>query len=231
MLLIVAQRNDLAARSLAERWRSRGAALLTARDLSVPGWKFDMPAQGPSRLIADGRAFTGSQIAGVLTRLSAVPEAELDHVAAEDRSYVSAEMTAFLLAWLSSLKCPVLNRATPSGLCGPGWRIEQWLHLAAGLGIPVKSVRRSTSLPAAVDEMEGGISVTIVGRECLGDVNPALGDYSLRLAAAAGLDLLEVRYTSAGPDARLQAVSLWPDVSRPEVAGALLHLFDSRLPC
>ena len=110
MLLIVAQRNDLAARSLAERWRSRGAALLTARDLSMPGWKFDLPAQGPSRLIAEGRPFSSSQIAGVLTRLSAVPATELDHVAAEDRAYVSSEMTAFLLAWLSSLPCPVLNR-------------------------------------------------------------------------------------------------------------------------
>ena len=145
MLLIVAQRNDLAARSLAERWRSRGAALLTARDLSMPGWKFDLPAQGPSRLIAEGRPFSSNQIAGVLTRLSAVPATELDHVTAEDRAYVSSEMTAFLLAWLSSLPCPVLNRPTPSGLCGPGWRIEQWIHLAAGLGIPVKSVRRSTS--------------------------------------------------------------------------------------
>src|SRR5438552_16797680 len=118
MLLIVAQQNDLAAKSLAERWRFRGTALLTARDLSVPSWKFDMPVQGPSRLIADGGAFSSSDIAGVLTRLSAVPDIELEHVAAEDRSYVSAEMTAFLLAWLSSLECPVLNRPTPGGLCG-----------------------------------------------------------------------------------------------------------------
>ncbi len=230
MLLIVAQRNDLAARSLAERWRPRCTAVLTARDLSVPGWKFDMPAQGPSPLIADGRAFSSNQIAGVLTRLSAVPEAELDHVAAEDRAYVSAEMTAFLLAWLSSLECPVLNRPTPTGLCGPGWRLEQWIHLAAGLGIPVIGVRRSTSR-AGANQTEGGVSVTIVGRECLGTVDPALADYSLRLAAAADVDLLEVRYTSAAPGARLQSVSLWPDVSRPEVAGALLHLFDSRVPC
>ena len=189
-----------------------------------------MPPQGPSRLIAEGRAFSSSDITGVLTRLSAVPGTELDHVAAEDRSYVSSEMTAFLLAWLSSLKCPVMNRPTPSGLCGPGWRIEQWLHLAAGLGIPVKSVRRSTS-HTAVDETEGGMSVTIVGRECLDAVNPALADYSRCLAAAADVDLLEVRYTSAGPDARLQGVSLWPDVSRPEVASALLDLFASRAPC
>jgi hypothetical protein len=159
-----------------------------------------------------------------------VPATELDHVTAEDRAYVSSEMTAFLLAWLSSLPCPVLNRPTPSGLCGPGWRIEQWIHLAAGLGIPVKSVRRSTS-GTAVDQTQGGISVTIVGRECLGTVDPALADYSRRLATAADVDLLEVRYTSAGPDARLQGVCLWPDVARPEVAGALLHLFESRVPC
>ena len=231
MLLIVAQRNDLAARSLAERWRSRGAALLTARDLSVPGWKFDMPAQGPSRLIADGRAFTSSQIAGVLTRLAAVPEAELDHVAAEDRSYVSAEMTAFLLAWLSSLKCPVLNRATPSGLCGPGWRIEQWLHLAAGLGIPVKSIRRSTSLPLPLRKRKA--------------------EFPLRLWAGNAWALSIPRWwitPAAWPQPRTW--TCWksdtpapgrtpgckqypsgPMSHGPKSPAALLHLFDSRAPC
>jgi hypothetical protein len=196
----------------------------------MPGWRFEMPAAGASMLIAGGRALASSDISGVLTRLSGVYGMELDHVAAEDRSYVSSEMTAFLLAWLSSLTCPVLNRPTPSGICGPNWRIENWIHLAAGLGIPVKGVRRSTSL-ASSDETPGGIPVTIVGEQCLGDVHPSLADYARRLAAAAGVDLLEVRYTSAEHDGRLQNVTLWPDVSRPEVADALLNFFDSRPPC
>ncbi len=61
-------------------------------------------------------------------------------------AYVSAEMTAFLLSWLSGLDCPILNRPTPNCLSGPGWRQEQWIHLAARLGIPVDPVQRYAKL-------------------------------------------------------------------------------------
>jgi hypothetical protein len=230
MLLIVAQQNDLAAVSLVERWRSRGAALITARDLSAPGWKYELPAKRPSRFVAGGSVRSSSDVCGVLTRLPAVSGSELSYVAPEDRSYVSSEMTAFLLAWLSALSCPVLNRPTPNCLCGPNWRIEEWIYLAAGLGIPVRSFRRSTS-QADSRGTEPGVPVTIVGQQCFGAVLPLLADYSRRLAAAAGAELLEVHFSDAGRDGSLQDVFLCPDVSRPEVADAILNLFDSRAPC
>src|SRR5580704_16904008 len=147
MLLIVAQPHDQAAVSLAARWEPDGAVLLTARDLSEPGWVFEAPPRGAARLIAGGRAFTSDEVSGVVARVSSASASGLDHIVMEDRSYVSSEMTAFLLAWLSSLACPMLNRPTPGCLCGPNWGIEQWIHLAAGLGISVDPVRRSTSSP------------------------------------------------------------------------------------
>jgi hypothetical protein len=82
-------------------------------------------------------------------------------------------------------------------------------------------------VPASGD----GVSVTVVGEQCIGAVHPSLAGHSRRLAAASGVDLLEARFTSGRQDARLQSVSLWPDVSRPDVADALLDLFDSRAPC
>jgi hypothetical protein len=230
MLLIVALRNDVAALSLVERWRSRGAALITARDLSAPGWKYELPAKGPSRFVAGGNMLSSRDVGGVVTRLAAVPASELSHVAAEDRSYVSSEMTAFLLAWLASLACPVLNRPTPNCLCGPNWRNEEWIHLAGRLGIPVRSIRHSTS-QAAEAGAEPGVSVTIVGQQCFGAVHPLLADYSRRLAVAAGAELLEVHFSGAGRNGSLQDVFLCPDVSRPEVADAILDRFDSRAPC
>jgi hypothetical protein len=230
MLLIVAQRHDQAAVSLAAQWESRGSAMLTARDLSDPGWEFEVASRKPSRLIAGGRKFTSDEVSGVLNRLPAAYCSELDHVAEEDRLYVSSEMTAFLLAWLSSLACPMLNRPTPGCLCGPNWRIEQWLHLAARLGIPVETLRRSTSF-AVPDEREGGVAVTIVGARCVGAVHPSLAAYARRLAAAAQVDLLEVRFTSADRAGKLHNVHLGPDVSQPEIADAILNYFDSRSVC
>jgi hypothetical protein len=230
MLLIVAQQHDRAAVSLAARWQYRGAAVLTLRDLSEPGWRFEVGSASPSRAIAGGRAFTSDEVSGVLTRLAAAGCAELNHVAVEDRSYVSSEMTAFLLAWLSSLTCPILNRPAPGCLCGPNWRIEQWMHLAGRLGIPVNGVRRSTS-PAAADEREGGARVTVVGGRCAGDVHLSLAAYARRLAEAAQVDLLEVWFTNAERGGRLHNVSLCPDISMPEIADAMLEYFDSRTPC
>jgi hypothetical protein len=227
MLLIVAQGHDRAAVSLAARWESHEAVLLTARDLSEPGWVFEAPPRGPSRLIAGGRAFTSDEVSGVVTRISSASASGLEHIAVEDRSYVSSEMTAFLLAWLSSLACPMLNRPTPQCLCGPNWHIEQWVHLAARLGIPVDPLRRSTSL-AADDEREGGVAVTVVGEQCVGAVHPSLAAQAQRLAKSAHVDLLEVRFTGAGEGGRFHNVSLFPDVSQPEIADAMLRYFESR---
>jgi hypothetical protein len=227
MLLIVAQPHDRAAVSLAARWKLRGAAMLTARDLSEPGWVFEAPPRGPGRLISGGRGFTSDEVSGVVTRISSASVSGLDHIALEDRSYVSSEMTAFLLAWLSSLACPMLNRPTPGCLCGPNWRIEQWVHLAARLGIPVYPLRRSTSL-AAHDEREGGAAVTVVGEQCVGAVHPSLAAQARCLAKSAHVDLLEVRFTSAGEDGRFHNASLFPDVSQPEIADAMLRYFESR---
>lgn len=234
MLLVVARRHDQAAESLAARWKVPEVALLTARDLSEPGWEFKLPPRGPSRFIAGGRAFDSDALSGVLTLIPSTHPSELDHVAVEDRSYVSSEMTAFLLAWLSGLSCPILNPPTPGCLCGPAWRVEYWLHFAATLGIPVESMRRSTGIPnpeeSPPERKTGGV-VTMVGEQCLGSVHPALADYSRRLAAAARVPLLEVRFTGEERDARLLEVALSPDVSRPEVADAILNFFDSGPPC
>ena len=144
MLVVVAGRHDATARAFVERHAGAGIALLTGDDLSRPGWRFSLGNGGPG---ADGSAVVGGRqvattdIAGVLTRLPHVTEAELPAIVPEDRTYVAAEMTAFLLAWLSALRCPVLNPPTATCLAGPYWWPAQWVRVAHGLGIPVRPVR------------------------------------------------------------------------------------------
>ncbi len=137
-------------------------------------------------------------ISGVLTRRPYGAQHVLQHIDPADRAYVAAEMTAFLLAWLSGLRCPVLNRPSPQCLAGPGWRRERWISTATRLGIPVHAVQRNVS---PTDERHqqpeaDGATVTVAGDHCFGCVDEALARASRRLADAAGVDLLAVHWAS-----------------------------------
>jgi hypothetical protein len=222
MLVVAANQMDEDAVSIAGRWQSFDAVLLTAADLSASGWRYCFPHSGRPRAIIAGRQLAIGEIVGVLTRMPCIYEQELGHIVPGDRSYVAAEMTAFLLAWLSSLACPVLNRPTPDCLAGPNWRGEQWVRLAAGLGIPVRPLRRIASRRS--DELTGVsiCEVIVVGNQCFGDVAPQLCSHARRLAGAAGAELLAIQFT--GPESGSQFVNahLWPNLASPEVADAVL---------
>src|SRR5262245_34157967 len=125
MILVLASRSDENARSLVDRWESHGARLLVPECLSVVGWRHRGSARPSSRAVLGGVPVNGAEIRGVLSRLPSVMPSDLLHICAEDRAYVAAEMTAFLVAWLASLPCPVLNRPTPTSLAGPLLRQEQ----------------------------------------------------------------------------------------------------------
>jgi len=103
----------------------------------VAGWRQSLGGVDGDAAVVEGKRVPQKEITGVLTRLPCVFEQELVDITPDDRRYVAAEMTAFLLFWLSRLKCPVLNRPTPTCLSGPYWRREKWIHVAARVGIPV----------------------------------------------------------------------------------------------
>ena len=222
MLVIIASRHDGVARRLADRWAVHEAALLTCEDLSAAGWCHPVGAANRSTAVVGGRVVAVEGITGVLTRRPYVVEQELGHIVPADRAYVASEMTAFLLSWLSSLECPVLNRPTPSGLSGPNWWPEQWTYAAARFGLPVHPVRRRTVLaddaPAAADPPP--LTVTVVGERCIGPVDPALAAQARRFASAVGVDLLAVHFSGPEPGADFLGADLWPDLSAPEIADA-----------
>ena len=226
MLLVLAGRHDEGARSLAARWAADGAALLTPRGLSVEGWRHHLGSPSDSAAVVDGRAVPVEKLTGVLTRLWSVGLQDLPHIVPQDREYVSIEMSAFLTSWLSSLKCPVLNRPTPTCLAGPNWQPEEWAHRAARLGIPIRPVERRTAFgagPPPPPAAEERFTVTVVGARCLGTEDETLRLHARRLAEHAGAGLLDVYFDCDDARARFVGANLWPDIGSPDVADAILE--------
>jgi hypothetical protein len=228
MLVIFSTPGDVEARSLVERWAAHDAVLLTSEDLSAAGWRHRLPQRAAdAAAVVGGRRVPAAEIDGVLTRWPSVFEQELGHIVAEDRAYVAAEMTAFLRSWLTELDCPVVNRPTAASLSGPTWRAEQWVHVAAGLGIPVRPVRRHVRLSARAEPAPPAAphaTVTVVGERALGAVDPLLAAHSRRLAAAAGVNLLAVHFSGPERDAELLSADPLPALDDGAVADALLEL-------
>ncbi len=219
MFVILASPRDAVAKELATCWANEGAALLTPEDLSRPGWCFDpiRPAQGTA--VIAGRHARVQVIRGVLTRLPAVFATDLPHIVAADRAYVAEEMSAFLLAWLTALRCPVVNVPAPPCLAGPNWRRPQWVHAAVRVGL--QGAPRSSD-PAAEGDAQ---KVTVLGRQCIGTVDPSVADRVIRLASLAAVQLIEVQVLGRGNTATFIGADLWPDPTVPDVADALLTYF------
>ena len=234
MLVIFGSVFDQDSRRLARRWATYDAATLTARDLSLRGWRFETDRREANTAIIDGRRVPVTSIRAVLTRWPGVVAAELAHVVPEERDYVAAEMTAFLRAWLAWLPCPVVNRPTATSLFGPAWRPEQWVHAAAGLGIPVQRVQRQARLPGSAPEPPADTPttlVTVVGGRTFGNCHPRLGQWARRLAAFAGVELLAVHFDSPAAGALMLSAELAPDLEAPDIADALLdYLLDPVIP-
>jgi hypothetical protein len=238
MLVVLAYAHDVGARALVQRWRAAGerAALLTCADLSLPGWRYVAGDPVAGSAVIDGQVLATRDIRAVITRIPAVGEAELAHVHEEDRSYAAAEMQAFLLAWLMSLQCPVLNRPSPSSLGGPSWSTAQWVQRARRLGLPARPVRQHIAfVPDAPSDMEHRVDknstfVDVVGDRAFlaggcapgADESP-LAAAAISLAREAGVELLRAYFARNSDDSPVfLEAGAWIDVAAESVAEALL---------
>ena len=225
MIVIFASRFDKSASSLAERWKNYDASLLTCEDLSVAGWRHFLNSESTNFAVVSGQIVDVADIDAVLIRWPGVFAPELIQIAADDRDYVANEMMAFLVSWLSSLTCPVINKPTPVNLSGPAWRLEQWTNAAARLGIPVKTARRhvARNMNAAPAPEPSDTTVIVVGDRCFGDVDPLLLEQSRQLARAAGVSLIKVSFSGLEAGSFLTGVDLVPDLTE-EAIDAVLNL-------
>ena len=224
MIVVVASAYDARARSIVAHWGTECAAMLTAEDLCMPGWRLSVPLAPPLTAVIGGRTVPAEQIRGILTLRPCIFPEELESIQSVHRKYVAAELNGFLLAWLTAQSCPVLNRPTACCLAGPNWRSEQWTRAAAQLGIPAQARRcvpNDNAVPIAGETLE----VIAAGGHCFGCGDPMLRDRTLKLAQAAGVDLLAVRFSA---DARrFLSASVWPSLTDPAVLEAVRQRLES----
>lgn len=233
MIVIVAHRWDPIPNALVAHWGAEEVGILTAPDLSTRGWRQSLSDGDGGTAVVGGRRVTQNEISGVLTLLPCVTEQELVDIRPQDRPYVAAEMTAFLLYWLSrlSLQCPVLNRPTPACLSGPYWRREKWAQVAAKAGIPVLPARLRVARDSQAEAEPNADSavVTVIGKDVFGETDPALHRHARRLADLAGVELLAARFSGPEGDARFVGADISPDLSDFRFADAALEHLHSRL--
>jgi hypothetical protein len=230
MLLILASRHDEEAASLETEWSGMHAQRLTCEDLGTVGWQWTPGKPGHSRLAVAGTLVSAAEIRGVLVRLQSVTEAELPHIDPVDRDFVAAELTAFLAAWLPELRCPVLNRPTPTQLDGPAWTPDRWLIEARRVGMNVSDQPRDFRLgtePVTTAEPDSCSTATVVGDRCFGVPDEAASTHAQRLARAASVSLLSVRFANRPSGFEFREASLCPALCTPEIKAAVLELLTS----
>lgn len=223
-VLVVAGEADGEAHALPVRLPDLDVRLLTPADLSCAGWELRRGC-APGIAVAGGSPVATQDVQAVLVRLPWVREHDVFRVDAADRAYAAAEMSAFLLAWLSALRCPVINRPTTSCLAGPLWRPQRWVVAAASVGLRVAAVRCTTG--AATDSRGQAteaptVIATVVGEHCLGVEEPTLAVRLCELARVAGAEVLTIGLSDATADARFVAASPWPDLADDDVLDAVL---------
>ena len=207
--------------------------LVTAARLALAKtWEHRLGHEGVYLKISlhDGRIFDSSDVRGVLNRLTTVPQDFISRAVAEDREYVSAELSAFYLSWLSALE-RVINRPMPQGLAGSWRHRSEWALLAAKAGLNTPLYRQSsTSRPedgyrsfASSDKTV--TNVIVLQNELFGSpVSPEIGEACRKLAASAETDLLGVELFDSGDGALTFAhATPFPDLTlgRDELIEAL----------
>ena len=201
------------ARYLVEEWSGAGheVGLVTPEALSRPGWRLHVGKPEAASAAIGDRVIQGTEIAGVVTTLKSVEGWHLADVLPDDREYVAQEMTAFLLAWLTQLRCPVLDRPSPRSLSGCGRSAGEWKEIA----------RRQRLQCIGHDSASPLLPVTVVGGAAVDAPTRALRAAGESLARAGHRDLVTLLFTNTDTP-MFAGVTDRPLVGTAAVAAALL---------
>lgn len=203
--------------------------IISPQQLSQAGWLYRHKNDVTANYVNGSETTPADEIDGVIVRLAAVSPDDLPHIVEADRSYLATEMTAFLLAWLSSLKCPMLNRPTPCCLSGPYLHQAQLIYLVARLGIPVSPCKTiiKPGFESGQQDTNATSRVVIVGEHHLGQVHPRLLSYAKTIARALDVEFVAVDFNGQDEDAEFTGISLWPEINDSLAKLMLDHLSGS----
>jgi len=236
MILVLARKDDADAAAVSSLWKAQGALALAPEDLSRPGWRYEPGRPEAAIAVAGGRRIPARLLRGVVTRIAGIHPQDLPRLAAADRSYAAAEMTAFLAAWLSELSCPVINRPSPTCLMGPSWSFEDWSRCAVRAGCRVEPVhvtvrRAGRQGPGQLHPNDPSPTrsamVAVACGKTFGDVDGSLTAQAQRLAGLAGVEYLNVAFRGPEAGSSFLCADPRPDLFNPQIATALLDRFQT----
>jgi glutathione synthase/RimK-type ligase-like ATP-grasp enzyme len=176
--------------------RPSGKAILTSRDLSTPGWRYDPLRPEDASLVVGGRLLTASAIASVKVVDAAVRSSMISWIDPGDRAYAAAEMTAALTTWLGLFPGPVERRPQAPSPLGPCDEPNGGRPLLVGSSVDTPTLQIRSCLynlgcsPLIIDE-----------RTCLDRDIPAM----LRTGIIGTVPLTEIGAVFLRPDGSLGA--------------------------
>jgi hypothetical protein len=236
-IVVVGRSTDPSVQLLLEAWRDRPARLLAPPDLASPGIVHDPSDPARDRVVVEGQVMDAAAIGAVVVWLQSIQPFDLPRLREIDRAYAAGEATAFLMSWLASLACPVVNRPWGGALGGPGLSHGRWVRLAVqqGLAVEPAEVEAALHAPAAGQTPSrrpaaDPASIVVVGGEeahAAGPAHPALIDQARRLARDGGADVAELRFAGHDAGAPFLSAGLLPALTAP-VAASIASLIEAR---
>jgi hypothetical protein len=235
MILVLASIIDAAAASFAKELASEAAAsLITCADLASAPLNLHHPNFDASTITVGGETVPVLDLAGVVNLLPAVFPDELIVYDEAEREYQAAEIHALLTFFLSSLACPVINRATATSLTGPFPNPLGWRQLARSSGLAVAPMElRSDAFanPFTVPADRGAIEVECLGNRVIAPSGTVADAQTLTLARQGGVEYLRAVYLrDASGDVRYLTVHTTPDVNSAPTRAAVADYFAARRP-
>lgn len=228
MILVLSNLADEAAAGFVRRFPAGAACLVTASDFhqSVRA-AVSVSDFSASEITLGGTPLTAGQIRGVVATIPWFLPQEFYYIEPADRDYVCAEMSAFLIYFLSGLACKKLNPPSPRRLTGLGLHRLEWLRVAARCGVPVWPVRTKNGVPLPPGDSQElqPVRSTIVGGDVVGAGGPdQINDYMRALSRAFAMPYLSGHFVSRnGRDFFLVELESVPDLSRPENCEAMVR--------
>lgn len=207
--VLLASREDAMAARFASSYYQEGVRLFTPEDLSMPGWHF-ATCDHENWAVIGGKPTAVRDIRAAIAFLPTVRARDIASlIAAEDRAYAAAEMTAFLAAWLAALGAKAINAPSPVCLTGtaPTHRALRDYARCSGLELAVSPAE--TTAVSCVN----GVPIT---------EDEALAEAAAAVCKAAGESLARIHLTTRGQGSALAGYDHRVDLDHARVAAAVL---------
>ncbi len=227
MILIITNIIDENAPSLLKKFPKGEAVMLTSRVLSDTLLNVNVNDFYNLRIKIDGNELCVKDITGVVTLIPSIMPQELIHINEKDRDYVCSEMNAFLIYFLSELKCLKVNKPSCNCLSGFNHDMIYWSHMAESLKIPVfpYKLKDNHLTISYFNKNCKTIRMAAVGRVINNDENEC-SKYFTALKSKIDVPCLSADFiTEDDKHYHLAGVSTLPDIRVPSIQDAIVNYF------